>query len=339
MPTTPDTTTTAGVALADAPLSLAHLPVALFTVPMALIGLALVGRRAATATGLGAPLAEAVLLLGVVVLVAVVAAYLAKLVRHPEAVLADWRHAVRLCLFAALPMAFVLLAVGLLPGAPGLALAVWLLGTLAYLLLLVAVTNAWMQRAPIDLVMLNPTWFLPIAGPVLIAHAGPRLGFVELSWLIVGASVLSWIALQALLFYRLVFLPQLPPRLQPSLAIQIGPAPLIFIGLCELGPGIEPLGRVLYNSGLAIALMLAPRLIMQAMPFLSGAPFQMGWWAYSFPLSALGAATFLYAERTGSAAHVWIGLAIFLMAFAVTATLLLRTVRAAMHGALLRPEP
>lgn len=317
---------------------IAHLPPAVFTVPMSLAGVGLVGRRADEALGWGSALSVLSLWLAAASLLVVAAAYVRKLVGHPAAALADWRHPVRMCHFAAAPMALLLLAVALLPIAPDAAHIVWILGTLIYVVLMIAATSAWLRRAPADLATLNPTWFLPIVGPVLIAHAGVRLGYTELCWLIVGATVLAWIALQALLFYRLVFLPQLPERLQPSLAIQIGPAPLIFIALCELAPGLDPLGRVIYNAGAAIACMLAPRLVAQARPFLTLATFQMAWWAYSFPISALAAATFLYAERAGSAWHARIAGGLYVIVIAVTAMLLVRTITAARRGELLRAE-
>jgi tellurite resistance protein len=318
--------------------SLAHLPPALFTVPMSFVGIALVGRRSEAALGWGGTIGEAAFWLAVASLAVVALAYIAKLGQHPAAVLADWRHPTRMCFLAAGPMTLVLIAVALLPANASAALATWLLGTALYLAVMIGATNAWMRRAPIELTMLNPVWFLPIAGPILIVHAGPRLGFVELSWLILSASVLAWIALQTLLFYRLVFMPPLPERLAPSQTIQIGPAPLIFIGLCELVPGLDGFGRILYNSGLAIAVMLAPRLLIQARPFLTWAQLQMGWWAYSFPLSALAAATFLYAERAGSPAHNWLGGAIFALVTAITLVLAARTLQATFRGDLLKPE-
>jgi tellurite resistance protein len=193
----------------------------------------------------------------------------------------------------------------------------------------------WQHRAPIDIALLNPAWFLPIVGHVLVAHAGVQLGYVETSWLVVGLSTPLWILVQTLLFYRNVFAAPLPPRLLPTLTIQIGPAPLIFLALIELQPGLDAVMRIIFYAGIGLMLVLwLPRL-----PQFLRLPFALSHWSFSFPLSAMAASMLAFADRAGSPA-MWSAATLFLILPVLTTSYaLIATLRAWRHGVFAKPEP
>ncbi len=319
-----------------------HVPLALFTIPMSFVGLGLALRRAATTPSMPAlapdataRLADLVLLGSFLSLAIIFYALAHKLFRHPDQLRADLSHPVRICFAAALPMTLVLQAAAALPHMPGLAHALWLIGTVLYGTIAVWAVAVWQHRAPVDLAALNPIWFLPIVGHVLVAHCGAKLGYVETSWLVVGLSLPLWILVQTLLFYRNVFSSPLPPRLLPTLTIQIGPAPLIFLALAELQTGLDTLMRITFYAGVGTLLVLwLPRL-----PQFLRLPFAMPHWAFSFPFSALSASVLVYADRASSPGIWTAGLISLLVPLATTSTLLLATMKAWRKGAFAQPEP
>jgi tellurite resistance protein len=312
---------------------LAHLPIGVFATVMGLAGLTLATERMARALpGLAAP---ALLLLAVsaAVYLGLLGLYGLKLARHPKEVLGEWRHPVRIAFFPAVTIGLLLLATALAPHAPGLAEPLWLLGALAHLLAMLAVVTTWIDAAHFEPPHLNPAWFIPAVGNVLVPIAGVPLGWVELSWFFLGVGLLFWLVLLTIVFNRLVFHHPLPARLLPTLCILIAPPAVSFLAWVKLTGEPGAFGRMLYAAAVLFALLL----VIQA-PRLVRLPWALSFWAYSFPLAALTIATSVAAETLGQpllAAASWLLYALLVL---VIAGLAARTVKGALAGELSRPE-
>jgi len=111
-------------------MALAKVPVTLFTVVMGLCGFTLALRAGETAAGLTHLLSGAAHALTLAVFAMVTLAYLAKAVRHPEAVAEEWRHPVSLAFFPAISISLVLFSLVMLEVLPGAARALFLVAVL-----------------------------------------------------------------------------------------------------------------------------------------------------------------------------------------------------------------
>jgi tellurite resistance protein len=175
----------------------------------------------------------------------------------------------------------------------------------------------------------TPAWFIPVVGMVAVPLAGVEHASAEISWFFFSAGVVFWLALLPMVLTRLFVHDQpVPPRLVPTLAVLIAPPAVAMLAYLRLVPdgftGSVP--RVLYYVALFFGLLF----VAQA-DRLRRLPFFLSWWAYSFPLAALSAATTVMAGAVGGTfftAAAWVLLvavsALVLLLAARTATEMLR---------------
>ncbi|NKX46240.1 SLAC1 anion channel family protein [Roseicyclus persicicus] len=312
---------------------LEHLPVTFFAVLMGLFGLALALHAAAGSYDLAEGPARAVLWLGLACFVGIGAVYLAKAVRYPRAVAAEWHHPVKLAFFPTITISLLLMATAIHGYRPDLAGPVWLVGMVGQGVLTVAVISGWISHRAFEVGHLTPAWFIPAVGNVIVPLAGVPLGWVETSWLFFSAGMIFWLILLVLVFNRLIFHAPIPARLFPTLVILIAPPAVAFVSYTRLAGGIDPFAHVLLNAAYVFA-----ALVLVQVPKLAKLPFALSWWALSFPLAALSVASFAYGRAAASAVHVGIGLVVLAALLAVVAGLLWRTGLAIARDEICRPE-
>jgi tellurite resistance protein len=319
---------------APAPSPLCFLSPAIFTIPMSFAGLALTAQRVEELSGWRPMLSTSLLALAIAALALVTFVYGLKAVRHPDCVKGDWRHPVQVSFFAPYGMTLVLIAAALLHLQAPVAAAVWISGAALLLITAFATLATWITRDGVQPAHLLPVWFLPLVGPTLIAQAGVRLGFPEISNLALSFATLGWLFFMPLVLQRLVFGPPVPPPLLPSLAILVAPEALIFISAVEVAGGLTEWTRLLFGATTVMGLLvliLAPRMLR--------APFSLGWWAFSFPIAAWASATLRYGTLTGSTFYLQAGRVLFAAVTLMTALLIVRTIQSALRGDLTRPPP
>ena len=312
---------------------LAEFPISFFAIVMGLSGFTLATRAAEHGLGLSAVVSEGAAVATVAAFLAIAALYGAKAAAHGPSVKAEWAHPVRIAFFPAISISLLLIATILVPIAPGAARIVWLAGAAAQAALMLAVMANWIGHRPFQHVHLNPAWFIPAVGNIVAPVAGAQLGFVELSWLFYSAGLMFWLILLTLVFNRLVFHDPLPGRLAPTLMILIAPPAVAFISWIKLGGEIDAFARIAFYLGFVFLGIVATQAVK-----LSKLPFALSWWALSFPVAALTIATFLYAEKTGSHVHLWIGCALWLALAALILGLAARTLGAISAGDICKPE-
>lgn len=313
---------------------LEHAPITFFATVMGLAGLTLALHAAEQAFGLPPVASQAARLVTILDFLAICVLYGAKIIRYPQAVIAEWRHPVRLAFFPAVSISLLLIAVTLLQDRPGTALVLWLAGSALQGVLTLAVISGWIGTRSFQHGHLSPAWFIPAVGNVIVPVAGVPLGFVELSWLFFSAGLMFWIVLLTLVFNRLVFHDPLPGRLQPTLVILIAPPAVAFLAWLRLTGGqVDPMGHVL----LSLAYVFAAIVAVQA-PKLAQLPFALSFWALSFPIAALTIASFAYGRAAQSAVHSGIGTALLALLVVVILGLVGRTALAIRRGEICQPE-
>ncbi len=312
---------------------LEHFPISFFAITMGLSGLTLALLRLEHAAELSHSLSITALATAAASGVLVALFYLAKAIRHPLAVSAEWHHPVRLAFFPAASISLILLATAVFPFSYRTSLVLWTVGTILHFLGTLAVVSAWIGHRPFEIPHLNPAWFIPAVGNILVPVAGAKLGFTEVSWFFFSVGIVFWLILLTLIFNRLIFHNPLPERLFPTMVILIAPPAVGFIAYTRLVDGIDPFARVLYYAAVMFALMLLTQL-----PKMARLSFALSWWAYSFPIAALTIATFLYGEMTHSDWHRYAAYGIFAVLAMVITLLITRTIVAITAGEICEPE-
>lgn len=313
--------------------SLAHLPVALFSTVMGSAGLALAWLKAARVLGWPAAVGQGLVWVASGVFVAVALAYLAKWLRHPDAVRAERTHPVKMNFVPTVSIGILLLGVAWQPAAPAFASGVWAVGAALHLALTLITMSAWIHHTHFEVHHLNPAWFIPVVGNIIVPLGGVHFAPLELSWFFFSIGLVFWIVLLAVVMYRLFFHAPLALRLTPTLFILLAPPSVGFVAYTGLTGGLDAFARILYYTALFLALLLASNALrFYRLPFFVSA------WAYSFPLAALTTATLRMAELSGLDFFVWLGSGLLGVTSVVIALLAVRTVRAAVAGELIAGE-
>lgn len=299
-------------------------PISFFAMVMGLTGLSIAWHKAEITFGIGLRMSGALLVLAVACFVLLLGLYLNKAIRYPDAVRKELGHPIQLNFFPTVSISLILLAVAFLSLWPGVAGVVWVLGTTMHLFLTLYVMGVWIHHEHFEIHHINPAWFIPVVGNVLVPIAGIPLGFAEVSWFFFSIGILFWLILLAIILYRVLFHNPLPERLMPTFFILIAPPAVGFIAYLQLTGTLDAFARVLYYSGLFLTLLL----VTQVGRFVR-IEFYLSWWAYSFPLAAITIASLVMYEKTGLVAFAAIGWALLTFVTLIVVYLLYRTALAA----------
>ena len=312
---------------------LEHYPVTFFATIMGMTGLSLALHAAELSWG-ASSLASTVIYyvaLGMFVLVSL--GYALKAIKYPAADSGEWHHPVRISFFPAISISLLLLATASLGHIPPIAEPMWLAGMLLQGVLTIAVVSAWIGARSFQTGHLNPAWFIPAVGNVIVPLAGVQLGYTEISWYFMSVGLIFWVVLMTLVMNRLIFHDPLPGKLQPTLVILIAPPAVGMVAWLRLVGDVDSFARILLNGAYLFTLIVAVQL-----PRIVKLPFAMSFWALSFPVAAVTIASFQYAIKTNSMAHQYIGTALLAVLVVIIAALVLRTLKAMAAGQVCVPE-
>ncbi|PWI34974.1 C4-dicarboxylate ABC transporter [Vibrio albus] len=262
---------------------LVHFPISFFATVMGLSGLTLAWKAA----GQGI-LPDGHLYLGTLSSVAmciVTLFYIAKTIKHPQEVLGEARHPIRLNFFPAFSISLLLLSI-VWEHFTVISQGLWMVGSTIQLALTIYVMSSWIHHTHYTLAHANPSWFIPVVGNIIVPITGSHLGYTEVSWFFFSIGIVFWVILLTIVMYRLFFHEPLPARLTPMLFILLAPPSVGFVSYTNLIGGIDVFARVLYYIGLFLGILLFSNIIR-----FMRVPFFISSWAYSFPVAALTIAT------------------------------------------------
>ena len=299
---------------------LKNFPVAWFSSVMGMAGFSIAWSRAEHVFGLSLHFSPVLLAITVLLFAVLAVTYLLKLLRYPRDAWGEVQHPVKLAFVPTLSIALILLSIAVLQVAPGVSQSLWLIGSLLHLVLTLYVLSSWVHHDRYEIAHLNPAWFIPVVGNILVPIAGVHHAPADISWFFFSLGLFFWPVLTAILFYRLIFHGSLPERFMPTLFIFIAPPAVGFISWVTLTGGVDAFARILYYVALFFTLLLAS----QVGQFVR-LKFFLSWWAYSFPLAAVTIASLLMYRETGSMAYALIATVLLAVLSLVIALLLGRT--------------
>ncbi|MFZ2288090.1 MAG: SLAC1 anion channel family protein [Halopseudomonas yangmingensis] len=269
------------------------LPLPLLASVMGIAGLGMVWRQLELLLQWPALVSQLLSWLGLLVLAAFLVGYVAKYRRSPQAVRGELGHPLRINFLPALSIGLVLLGALLQTGWPGFGALLWQSGALLQVFFSVVIINRWFGGEQ-PAVAINPAWFIPPVGLIVVPLAAVPAGWIETAWLFFAAGLVFWLILSAIVFQRLITGPALEPPLMPTLAILLAPPAVGSVSALLLAGEVAVLVRLLYGCSVLVALLLLARL-----PAFARLPFYPSWWAWSFPSAAFVAASLQYANAIG----------------------------------------
>ncbi|PLW77026.1 SLAC1 anion channel family protein [Cohaesibacter celericrescens] len=317
----------------EKPSRLEHFPNSFFAMIMGLAGFTLAAERLEKSLGWAHQTSLFLLVITFTIFAVLLGLYALKAVRYPAMVIWEWNHPVRINFFPAASIGLILMGTALGPFSETLSLIVWGLGAALHIIATLAVLSTWIGHRIFESPQLNPAWFIPVVGNIIVPITASRFGFVELGWFFFSVGLVFWMVLLTLVFNRLVFHNPLPARLLPTLMILIAPPAIGFVAYVSMTGTLDTFARILFNIGAFFFLI-----ILMQVPKLAKISFTLSWWAYSFPLAALTISTLLFAEKAQSDLHLIAGIGLFGLLILVIAGLLLRTAKAIANQQICKPE-
>lgn len=309
---------------------LMHFPISMFSIVMGLSGFSIAWQKS---LGTSFPLVTTLTsLLASVVMLLVSSIYLMKLVRYPNAVVAETKHPIKINFFAAFSISLLLLSV-VWHRFESLSYLLWAIGAIVQLSVTLWVMHSWIHHDHYRLEHANPSWFIPVVGNIIAPITGAKLGFVEISWFFFSVGIVFWMVLLTIITNRLVFHETLPARFKPMLFILLAPPSIGFVSYSALVPELTDFSRILASVALFIAILL----VLNANQFRKGG-FYLSSWAFSFPVAAFNVALFRYAELTQSTLCLYVGKTVLGALTLLILWLGFNTLKAIKAGAICKPE-
>ena len=324
-----------GSAITDTSISqqrLQYFPISMFAIVMGLAGLTIAWKAVAT---LWAPewiIWQYLAWMVIAVFLFIAIFYLIKSLRYPVAVKDEFKHPIKLNFFPTISISLLLFSIIWLDKSQ-VARALWMTGTAIQLPLTLFVLSHWIYQPHYTQAHVNPSWFIPVVGNIIVPITGTTLGYTEISWFFFSVGLLFWLILLTIVMHRLFFTEALPAKLTPTLFILMAPPAVGFISYLSLNHGLDNFARMLFYVTLFFVLLL----IMNAMRFFR-LPFFISSWAYTFPLAAATTASVKMAHYLPGAMINIIIVGLFLTLNLIILWLLYKTVLAIRAGAICQPE-
>jgi tellurite resistance protein len=246
---------------------------------------------------------------------------------------AELDHPVQSSFVALAPISTLLAAQLLLPYAHTLALALYGIALAAQLGLGVYLQGKLWQggRKP---ELTTPAIYLPTVGAGFVAAASSAaFGFHQLGELFFGAGMLAWLVLESMILHRAAVHEPLPEALRPTLGVQLAPPVVGGVAYLSLTTGTPDLfAFALLGYGLFQALML-----LRLLPWIRRQAFVPGYWAFSFGVAALPTMALRLVERGAAGPVEYAAPVLFVLANAIIAILVVKTLQLLVQGKLVPP--
>lgn len=314
---------------------LAYFPINLFGAIMGFSGLALSLLKASQLGWLPSIFFMGLTLITIALFGIISTFYLAKIIKHPSEVKHDIQHPVAVHFFPAFSISLLLLSLMVKELAPAIASAMWYLGAILHFGLTIMLLSSWMHHEKWQITHMNPAWFIPVVGNIVVPLGAVHFASTELGWFFFSIGFVFWIVLFAIVMYRMFFHPPMLKVLEPTLFILIAPPAVGFLSYLALSGGaLDAFGRILFYAALFMTLLLVAQL-----PRFAKVPYALSWWAYSFPIAAITLASMAMFELLALQIFAIIAVALLITLTVLITFLTVKTLYAVKQGQLCKPHP
>lgn len=302
-------------------------PISFFSVVMGLAGFTIAIQRAELILGLPVGAGQVLAWIAAAVFALLAGVYAIKTARFREEVARELAHPIKLSFFPTISISLILLSIALDAAAPSLAFGLFAVGAFAQLALTLFVLARWISHTVFETPHLNPSWFIPVVGNILVPLAAVDHGLSEVAWFFFSIGLVFWLVLLTIVFNRVIFHHPLPAKLVPTFFILLAPPAVGFVAYVKLAGTVDGFARVLFYTALFTALLL-----LALYRKFVGIKFFLSWWAYSFPVAALTIATMVMYRMTGLELFRGIGWLLLAVLTVIITFLIARTAKAIAAG-------
>lgn len=302
---------------------LKNFPISALAVPLGLIGFTLAWQKAEAVLKLSFIVSNYLLYFSLVIIFLAIAIYILKIFKYFPEVKKEFNHPIKINFYPIIAKIFLIISIIYLSIDVDISKYFWWLGVIAQSAFTIIVMSAWIRHDKFEIHHINPSWFIPVVGCIMIPIAGVQHFSAELSWFFFSIGFFWWLILTVLVVNRIIFHHPIADKLVPTFFILFAPPIIGFISLSKLIPDMNYFGNMLYYFGAFLFI-----LILFQYKLFTKIKFYLSWWAYSFPLDALVIGTLLMYHQTNLLFFKIASISLLLFLNLVIFILLVKTVRA-----------
>ncbi len=303
------------------PCRLKYFPISFFSIILGLAGFTIASQKFEHLFLHNTILSSVILTFTILLFVLLSALYSYKILNFANKVKEEFDSPIKINFFPTFSISILLISIALLDVNLVLSKYFWMAGTISHFLFTLKIVSVWIQHSKFEITHMNPAWFIPAVGNILVPVAGSAHASPEISWFFYSIGLLFWIILLIVFFNRIIFHNPLPQKLLPTLFILIAPPAVGFISYVKLTENINEFSRILYYFALFLVILL----FFQWRLFYK-IKFYLSWWAYSFPVAAITIASFLMFKETNLLAFKFVFIGLYFILSVIVAFLLIKTI-------------
>lgn len=276
------------------PNRIKNFPISFFAIVLGLIGFTLAWQKAEDVLKLPFAISTYLLYFSLLIFILIFILYLIKIFKYPVDVKKEFNHPVKINFYPLIAKILLIISIIYLSINLTASRYIWWLGVIVQFIFTIIIMSSWIQQNKFEIHHMNPSWFIPVVGCIIIPIAGVKHFSPELSWFFFSIGIFWWMILTTIIINRIIFHHPIPDKLIPTLFILFAPPVIGFIALTKLLGGLNPFGNLLYYFGLFLFILI----LFQYKLFIK-IKFYLSWWAYSFPMAALSIGTILMYHESG----------------------------------------
>jgi tellurite resistance protein len=243
-----------------------------------------------------------------------------KAIKYFEEVKTDFNHKIRINFFSAISISLLLLSVAYMTYWPLLSVLLWWIGVILHTIFMLYTMSFWI-RHNFEIHFMNPAWFIPVVGNILVPVSGVEYMPKAFSFFYFAVGFFFWIILFAIFLNRAIFHHQLPQKFVPTLFILIAPPAIGFIAYIRITQSWDTFAVfMIFIAYFFIALLLFLYKSFRKLQFF------ISWWAFTFPLMAITLASTVAFQVTQIVFFKYMSFLMFGLAFLVIAFVTLKTI-------------
>lgn len=262
---------------------------------MGLVGFTIVWQKIEQFMQLNWGVSSFFLYFSIIVFGFLIVAYAIKSIFFFDSVKKEYNNPIKLNFFPTVSISLLLLAIAIYPIGHTVSFWLWLVGAVLHLFFTYLIVSEWVSDRKYGIEEINPAWFIPVVGNILVPVVGVEHLPVDVSWLYFSIGFGFWVVLFTIIFYRVVFHKPIVSKLIPTLFIMVAPPSVGFISYVKLVGHVDNFARVLYFFALFLFIFFVSKIFRVLKN-----KFYLSWWAYSFPAASMTIATILYWHNTGN---------------------------------------
>lgn len=267
-------------------------PIMMYATVMGMSGLTIMYQKASLWLGMSRMIGNGLAAISTALFVVISLVYLSKYIKYAPMVKKEFSHPVRLNFFAAISISMLMLAIIYKEMNVNLAAIFWYAGAGLHFYLTMYTISFWINHNQ-ELDHSNPAWFIPVVGNVLVPVGGVGFASQGVLMYFFSCGIFFWIILFAILLNRIIFHHQLAVKFMPTMFILIAPPAVGFIAYFKMYGVIDVFATLLFNIALFFTLLIA----FMYKNFVK-IKFFISWWAFVFPLAAMGISAMLMYHET-----------------------------------------